>query len=170
MGVVAIDPTLWVDNIVAMQEDPRYEFIVLTGVGDLDSVEIYAAVLETLDSEAIRYGHMINENCIVMNVEYICDYLEELTQTLIEMTGISELDEADAMHVSEMTDTAGEVWGEGFEIEDESEAFQRMNYHDAVEELQVHPMLKDFIQSALEESIQVLTGGHKEIDANIILF
>ena len=169
-AVILIDPTLFVDNMFSFSEDARYEHINLTGMTDLSKLALYTAVLDNLDSEAIRYGHMLNENTIVMDADSLTDYLEELTQSIMDMTGISEIEEAEGTK-SAVDEAYNEymfgVFGES--VLDESEAFRQAEDEGLVEELDVYSIINDFLVSCIDDSIRVVTGGYREIEHNIIV-
>jgi hypothetical protein len=167
MSVVQLDPTLFADTILELIDDPRYDKVLVTGISGVDKMAIYATILESLDGTGLRYGYMINENIVIMNADDIKDYLEELTTSLIEDQGL----EGDAS-VAYIPDAEAalsyyyEGYGDPFgAVEDESEAFNNAGGADD----DTHTILSDFLQSALEDSIIVITGGYREISANCIM-
>lgn len=163
MAVIAVDPTLYADNIMGMLEDPRYEHITITGLDDVDKVSVYAIIIETLEGTGIRYGYMASDNCVIMGSEDVSDYLEELTENIIELTGVC---------VDEIEDVDDEVYGYEnmfHDIDDESDAFAKVNGTKDDKPVNVHLLLVDYLQAALEDSIRVITGGYREIEANAIL-
>lgn len=162
MAVIALDPTLFADSISDATDDPRYEHIAITGINELGKVDIYALILETLEGTGIRYGHMINPNLVVMSDDHLRDYLAELASSILEMTDSDELSYEDELEALD------EIYASALSgFEDESEAFRRTEERDGVVDLE--SVLSDFLQSALEDSTTVLTGGYREIQANILL-
>ena len=168
MGIIALDPTLFVDKITEMLEDPRYEFISLTGIEKIDKISLYSIVLEALDGTGLRYGYQVSENFVVIATEDLKDYIEELTASIVDVTGIDSIDIVDTVAPVEDFALGEDSYLDGIHIpiEDESEAFDR--YSSGSSE-STHTILNDFLQAVLEESIRILTGGYKEIEEQVLM-
>lgn len=168
MGIIALDPTLFVDKLTEMLEDPRYEFISLTGIEKIDKVSLYSIVLESLDGTGLRYGYQVSENFVVIATEDLKDYIEELTASIVDVTGIDYIDIVDTVAPEEDFALGEDSYLDGIHIpiEDESEVFDR--YSSGSSE-STHTILNDFLQAVLEESIRILTGGYKEIEEQVLM-
>lgn len=168
MSVVQLDPTLFADTILELIDDPRYDKVLVTGISGVDKMAIYAMILDSLDGTGLRYGYMINENIVIMSADDIKDYLEELTTTLIEDQGLDgEESVANVYDAEAAFSYYYEGYGDPFgTVEDESEAFN--NVGSGVDD-DTHTILSDFLQSALEDSIIVITGGYREISSNCVM-
>ena len=171
MSIISIDPTLLVDTIKDMCDDDRFKYVGITGISELDKVDLYTIILQNIEGTGIKYGHMVNDNMIVMAVEHVEDYLNEVIESILESTGVEEF-----IMVSENTgsteqsmdiDEFESKYYEGLftDVEDESEAFRNSAEG---KDINVAELLSEFLQCALEDSAVLITGGYKEIEANII--
>lgn len=169
MGVVTVDTSLFVDTMMDMQEEPRYEHLSLTGIYNLDKIKLYSLVIDTLDGTGLRYGHMLEENVVVFSTDDLPDYVEELTESIQEELasyGPDALPKEETSCADFVEDyfCGGLMYGD---IEDESEAFMSTGTSGS-QVIDAHAVLSDFIQEALELSLRVLTGGYREISTNSV--
>ena len=153
MGVINIDPCTWVDEIFDSLNDPRREYYLTTGLQAIDKLSVYSIILNSTEDADNIYGHMVSENSILVDTEDITSYIAIVVELVADLIGITDLEDDDDIVIT------------GFEIEDESEAFQKMN---SGFEDDPKIILEEVLTSALEYAIIVLTGDRKEVDQNVL--
>lgn len=160
MGVVNLDPTVFADNLVALQDEAEYTQVVLTGICNVSKVELYSAIIEGLDSLGRRYGAMISDTSVMMASTDVEDYLEELIATIMDTTGIQEID---LMPTGPVDDDEESVTDRIY-FTDEYEDFQKCNGDQDI--VSAYDLLLDFVNFAFKCSIKVLTGEIPDIACN----
>lgn len=146
MGVVCFSPTVFTDAIVNNFTSENWKEIGLTKIDELSKIVIYQAILENINEGSTIYGHFINPEMVVMVEDEVADFIEELTETLVETLSIDD-----------------SVTHDMQQIEDESEAFEMATGMTSFE------AITEYLKDIVAESWTLLTGGRKYVESNNIV-
>lgn len=173
MSIISFNPTTLADAILDANQDDG--LLIMTGILDLPKISVYGAIIDNLDSDAIRYGYSLSDDCVIIDVENLPDYIEELTNSLIELTGIEELDLTPLKEVSDddaaipkkyyakglselqSTDDIDDLPDDEYDVEDT-----------LPDDLSVEEIVPEHIYECLNGCLKVLTGSHIDISTNSI--
>ena len=167
MGIILFNPTELAEKLIEENQDDG--LLIMTGVLDLSRVEVYGAIMETLDSDAIRYGYSLPDGNVIMAVEHMEDYVEELTSTLMELTGVEELDLAPLKEfASDDVPIPSKYYGKSASnlkstLDDDEDEID-----DLPDDFSVEEIIPEHIYTCLNSCLKVLTGSHTDIKTNEI--
>ena len=171
MSIISFNPTTLAEAILDDNQDDGV--LIMTGILDLPKVSVYGAIIDNLDSDAIRYGYSLSDDCVIIDVENLPDYVEELTNSLIELTGIEELDLTPLKEVSD--DDAAipkKYYAKGLselqDIDDVGDVSDEDDADTLPDDLSVEEIIPEHIYECLNGCLKVLTGSHIDISTNSI--
>lgn len=171
MSIISFNPTTLADAILDANQDDG--LLIMTGILDLPKISVYGAIIDNLDSDAIRYGYSLSDDCVIIDVENLPDYVEELTNSLIELTGIAELDLTPLKEVSD-DDAAipSKYYAKGLSelkcIDDAGDIADEDDEDTLPDDLSVEEIVPEHIYECLNGCLKVLTGSHIDISTNSI--
>ena len=171
MSIISFNPTTLAEAILDGNQDDG--LLIMTGILDLPKVSVYGAIIDNLDSVAIRYGYSLSDDCVIIDVENLPDYVEELTNSLVELTGIAELDLTPLKEVSD-DDAAipSKYYAKGLSelkcIDDADDIADEDDEDTLPNDLSVEEIVPEHIYECLNGCLKVLTGSHIDISTNTI--
>jgi len=173
MSIISFNPTTLADAI--LEENSDDGLIIMTGILDLSKIVVYGAIIDNLDSYAIRYGYAVSDDCVIIDTENLPDYVEELTNSLVELTGVEELD---LTPLKEFSDDEAAIpkkyYAKGAselrDLEDDADADEDADEEDGYlpDEFSVEEIIPEHIYECLNGCLTVLTGSHSDISTNTI--
>ena len=168
MSIISFNPTTLADAILEENQDDG--LIIMTGILDLSKIVVYGAIIDNLDSDAIRYGYAVSDDCVIIDTENLPDYVEELTNSLIELTGIEELN---LVPIKEFSDDEAAIpkkyYAKGAsELRDLEEDEDEDEEGYLPDEFSVEEIIPEHIYECLNGCLKVLTGSHSDISTNTI--
>lgn len=171
MSILSFNPTTLAESIVESNQDDGV--LIMTGILDLSKVSVYGAIIDNLDSDAIRYGYVLSDDCVIIDVENLPDYVEELTNSLIELTGIAELD---LTPLKEFSDDDAAIpkkyYAKGISelksLDDEEDSSDEDEEETLPDDFSVEEIIPEHIYECLNSCQKVLTGSHIDISTNTI--